>query len=102
MCRLDNTDTQPGQEGGVVTSAVFPFQRPDWIAQANCRGLAVELFFPERGVSTTEAKQVCAACTVRTECLDYALTNYERWGTWGGKSERQRRHYRSELRVVPS
>ncbi len=81
-----------------MTPAVF--ERPAWIAEANCRGLDVNLFFPPRGTSTTEAKAVCAACTVTTECLAYALDNYESWGTWGGKSERQRRGMRLQLRVV--
>ncbi len=80
------------------TPAVF--ERPAWISEANCRGLDVNLFYAERGVSTSEAKAVCAACTVTAECLAYALDNYEHWGTWGGKSERQRRGMRLQLRVV--
>ena len=50
-----------------------------------------EAFFPEKGGSTREAKKVCMACEVRVECLDYALENDERFGIWGGLSERERR-----------
>ncbi|MBN9325765.1 MAG: WhiB family transcriptional regulator, partial [Cellulomonas sp.] len=48
-------------------------------------------FFPEKGGSTREAKKVCTQCEVRAECLEYALANDERFGIWGGLSERERR-----------
>src|SRR5260370_34894967 len=50
-----------------------------------------EAFFPEKGGSTREAKRVCGVCEVRAECLEYALSNGERFGIWGGLSERERR-----------
>ena len=50
-----------------------------------------EAFFPEKGGSTREAKRVCVGCEVRVECLEYALANDERFGIWGGLSERERR-----------
>src|SRR5699024_397846 len=50
-----------------------------------------EAFFPEKGGSTREAKKVCVSCEVRAECLEYALENDERFGIWGGLSERERR-----------
>jgi WhiB family redox-sensing transcriptional regulator len=31
---------------------------------------------------------------VRAECLDFALENDERFGIWGGLSERERRKFR--------
>jgi WhiB family redox-sensing transcriptional regulator len=43
------------------------------------------------GGSTREAKKVCTTCDVRSECLEYALSNDERFGIWGGLSERERR-----------
>ena len=48
-------------------------------------------FFPVKGGSTREAKRVCRGCEVRAECLEYALANDERFGIWGGLSERERR-----------
>lgn len=63
----------------------------DWQERALCARTDPEAFYPEKGGSSREAKRVCMSCEVRTECLDYALENDERWGIWGGLSERQRR-----------
>jgi WhiB family redox-sensing transcriptional regulator len=65
-----------------------------WQAQANCMGVDPELFFPERGSSTREAKEVCRGCVVRVECLEFAIANGEKFGIWGGMSERERRKVR--------
>lgn len=65
-----------------------------WQRLANCLGLDPDVFFPERGASTREAKEVCRGCVVRAECLDFAVANGERFGIWGGLSERERRKVR--------
>jgi len=62
-----------------------------WAEDALCAQTDPELFFPEKGGSTREAKAICALCFVAAECLDYALTTGERFGVWGGFSERERR-----------
>ena len=62
-----------------------------WQERALCAQTDPEAFFPEKGGSTREAKRVCATCEVREECLEYALANDERFGIWGGMSERERR-----------
>lgn len=62
-----------------------------WQAEALCAQTDPEAFFPEKGGSTREAKRVCQNCTVRAECLEYALEQDERFGIWGGLSERERR-----------
>lgn len=62
-----------------------------WQERALCAQTDPEAFFPEKGGSTREAKKVCVACEVRAECLEYALSNDERFGIWGGLSERERR-----------
>lgn len=63
----------------------------EWQERALCAQTDPEAFFPEKGGSTREAKRVCLACEVRVECLEYALANDERFGIWGGLSERERR-----------
>lgn len=62
-----------------------------WMGEARCLDADPEAFFPEKGGSTREAKRICNACDVREECLRYALENDERFGIWGGMSERERR-----------
>ena len=62
-----------------------------WQERALCAQTDPEAFFPEKGGSTREAKKVCVGCEVRSECLEYALSNDERFGIWGGMSERERR-----------
>lgn len=64
---------------------------PAWTRDALCAEADPECFFPEKGGSTREAKATCRSCAVQVECLDYALANEERFGVWGGVSERDRR-----------
>ncbi|WP_081743352.1 WhiB family transcriptional regulator [Arthrobacter sp. H20] len=65
-----------------------------WQADSLCAQTDPEAFFPEKGGSTRDAKKVCGACNVRSQCLEYALANDERFGIWGGLSERERRRLR--------
>jgi len=62
-----------------------------WQERALCAQTDPEAFFPEKGGSTREAKKVCIGCEVKAECLEYALAHDERFGIWGGLSERERR-----------
>ena len=71
-----------------------PVEEPDWQERALCAQTDPEAFFPEKGGSTREAKRICSGCEVRAECLDYALAHDERFGIWGGLSERERRRLR--------
>lgn len=71
-----------------------------WQDYGNCRGADADLFFPERGASTRRAKAICDGCPVRRECLDYALAHGEKFGIWGGLSERERRRVRRERSVA--
>lgn len=72
-----------------------------WQDYANCRGADADLFFPERGASTRKAKAICNACEAREACLEFALTQGEKFGIWGGMSERERRRVRRD-RIVAS
>jgi WhiB family redox-sensing transcriptional regulator len=78
-------------EVSVALSVVDITAPPPWQATALCAQTDPEAFFPEKGGSTREAKGVCRVCTVRQECLEYALAHDERFGIWGGLSERERR-----------
>lgn len=71
-----------------------------WHEYANCLGVDPDLFFPERGASTREAKEVCRGCVVRDQCLEFALANGEKFGIWGGMSERERRRIRRQRAIA--
>jgi WhiB family redox-sensing transcriptional regulator len=68
-----------------------------WQERALCAQTDPEAFFPEKGGSTREAKRICVGCDVRAECLEYALANDERFGIWGGLSERERRRLKRRV-----
>ena len=65
-----------------------------WQADALCAQTDPEAFFPEKGGSTRDAKRICQTCEVKGQCHEYALQNDERFGIWGGLSERERRRLR--------
>lgn len=71
-----------------------------WQDDANCRGLDAEIFFTARDESTSEAKEICHECDVQAECLAFAINNGERFGIWGGLSERERRRIRRRVNVT--
>ena len=112
---LELVGSQAGSEvvadGGMTTATplqlvdtfgetVGSFGEPDdgeeqeWQERALCAQTDPEAFFPEKGGSTREAKRICSGCEVRAECLEYALGHDERFGIWGGLSERERRRLR--------
>ncbi|CAL9651753.1 WhiB family transcriptional regulator [Streptomyces sp. enrichment culture] len=61
-----------------------------WQEEALCAQTGGDFFFPEPGSSVRDAKRICALCPIRSACLDFALSNDERFGVWGGLSERER------------
>lgn len=89
--RIDNT----GAKAVIVDALAILFAQP-WMRDALCAQTDPEAFFPEKGGSTREAKRVCRLCDVRAECLIYALEHEERYGIWGGMSERERRKLRTD------
>lgn len=68
----------------------------DWTREALCTEVDTEIFFPEKGGSAREGKAVCQTCPVTAACLAYALRHDERFGIWGGRSERERRRLRGD------
>ena len=67
-----------------------------WQSESLCAQTDPEAFFPEKGGSTRDAKRICTSCEVKAQCLEYALKNDERFGIWGGLSERERRKLRKQ------
>ncbi len=83
--------------GGMTLDELFGTVEQEWQDQALCAQTDPEAFFPEKGGSTREAKRICQACAVRDECLEYALEHDERFGIWGGLSDRERRRLRKQI-----
>ena len=95
MSQPDTTNATHGfHPNGIAALAALAGvrdERPAWQDDALCAQTDPEAFFPEKGGSTREAKQVCNRCEVRTQCLEYALGHDERFGIWAALTERKRR-----------
>ena len=91
------TEAEP-EADALTTVVVQLLRRPRWQTLAACSGERVEMFIPDRGAPTARAKQLCARCTVRAECLKYALAVPDLVGYWAGTNERERRRLRASLR----
>jgi WhiB family redox-sensing transcriptional regulator len=76
-----------------------------WLPEARCIGSDPDLFFPV-GVSedalaqVAEAKQICAGCVVRSDCLEWSLATFQDAGVWGGLDEEERRVIRRARRAL--
>jgi WhiB family transcriptional regulator, redox-sensing transcriptional regulator len=81
--------SRPGRLLAMHIETIAP---PDlsWQEEALCAQTGAEFFFPEPGSSVREAKRICGLCPIRSVCLEYALDNDERFGVWGGLSEKER------------
>jgi WhiB family transcriptional regulator, redox-sensing transcriptional regulator len=90
--------------GTILGMHIQTITSPDleWQQEALCAQTGGDFFFPEPGSSVREAKRICGLCPIRTACLEYALGNDERFGVWGGLSEKERlqiRRRREPLRT---
>ena len=75
-------------------------QQLAWTTSAVCAGKS-ELFYTERStLATARAKALCRVCPVQQQCLEYALTNSENIGIWGGMTANERRNYKRRQRKL--
>jgi WhiB family redox-sensing transcriptional regulator len=81
----------PEHQLGDLSDLFDATEEQEWQERALCAQTDPEAFFPEKGGSTREAKRICLGCDVKDDCLEYALAHDERFGIWGGLSERERR-----------
>ena len=88
---VETTGPRPALSLVTGFDELFETIEDQWQERALCAQTDPEAFFPEKGGSTREAKRICLGCEVRSECLEYALQHDERFGIWGGLSERERR-----------
>lgn len=73
-----------------------------WRQQAVCRDTDPELFFPvgstgQALLQLSKAKETCNQCTVKIECLQFAIDTNQDSGVWGGTSEDERRTIRRQI-----
>jgi WhiB family redox-sensing transcriptional regulator len=85
-----NPESRPSA-GSWLDDLFSAVDEQEWQQSALCAQTDPEAFFPDKGGSVWRAKRICQGCEVRTECLEYALDHDERFGVWGGMSERERR-----------
>lgn len=83
-----------------VTSAFLEaLAGPDWHQRAACRGTGPDLFFADgAGDHSAEAKAVCRGCVARPQCLEAGLDNNERYGVWGGYTDKELQKIRQRRR----
>jgi WhiB family redox-sensing transcriptional regulator len=62
-----------------------------WRNDAACRGRDSNVWYPDNRIGLRDAMRICAVCTVKDECLEFALEAEEIHGVWGGKTETERR-----------
>ncbi|MDR2799141.1 MAG: WhiB family transcriptional regulator [Bifidobacteriaceae bacterium] len=77
-----------------------------WRKDCACKNYDANMFFPMgttylSETQETEAVSICKTeCSVIDRCLRYAIENGESRGIWGGKTERERKELRRELRLT--
>jgi len=72
---------------------------PDsWIVHAACAGEPTDLFFPEDDEAAALARSICGRCSVRAECISYAVAIPSLDGIWGGLTRQERSHLRRNRR----
>src|SRR5262249_49713513 len=94
----------PGKGGHVMTGTLTMSGK--WAEQALCAQADPRAWFPDKGGSPALAKRICAACPVRAQCLDYAVSGADTWGgiatgIWGGTTPRERAQLRHQPEGLP-
>jgi Transcription factor WhiB len=78
---------------------------PELTKDAACKGLDVELFYPDKDIFTHEEERLfarmCSDCPVMEMCLEWGLV-HERSGVWGGTTPFRRQNIRRSLNLIVS
>lgn len=82
--------------------------KDEWFDLAHCKGAPSEIFFPDiptgdiRDFYWAEARNYCAHCPVKQECLAFVLpfekATHRRDGFWAGMTPRERTQYENKQR----
>lgn len=66
-----------------------------WMQEGSCRNTTIFIVLADTKSEKEQSKKVCRDCTVKSECLDYALANNEQ-GIWGGTTDKDRRNIKRQ------
>lgn len=88
-------------ETPVLGMTTLPSTGTNWQTYGLCREVDADLFFPGTGEPHAEAVQICGNCTVREQCLEWALAYNER-GIWGGTTTAERRRILRDRQDTPT
>lgn len=95
--RTEQDDSDPANPAAILLD-MLEAGLPAWQKQAACRNRGNREFYPAQGGDYRYAIKICETCTVRVECLEYALDNVIVHGIWGGVGERRRKNMRIQRR----
>jgi WhiB family redox-sensing transcriptional regulator len=70
---------------------LLQFEPTPWATEAMCKDMDTNIFYDAIEIPLLRA--ICGGCSVRTECLDYAVRNLE-YGFWGGTTPDERQKIR--------
>ena len=84
-------------------SPMIPRQKnhSEWTQKALCRGYPTDLWFPEVPQGRdyfAHAREICNQCSVKKDCLNFALTfsaDEDKFGMFGGLSPKERLEIRN-------
>lgn len=93
MADMEHEDSASVQLLTIVMPAPAALFVSEWHGRGLCVGEDPEVFFRSNGDSGTQARQICAACAVRDDCLGYAI-GADEYGIWGGLDQDERRKLR--------
>jgi WhiB family transcriptional regulator, redox-sensing transcriptional regulator len=97
MPDVNFNDSAPIQLLPIVMPAPAAPSLGEWHGRGRCVGDDPDVFFPSHGDPGTQARQICAACAVRDDCLGYAI-GADEFGIWGGLDQDERRSLKRRQR----
>lgn len=80
---------QNATNGDIRQQNNFVYQ--DWSSKSLCAQTDPELFFVDRVSDIRMAQKLCDLCSVKAKCFEEAIKFDQRFGVWGGASEKERR-----------
>ena len=97
MTDMKFNESVPARALPIVMPAPATPSLGEWHGRGLCAGDDPDVFFPSRGDPGTRARQTCAACAVRDDCLGYAI-DADEFGIWGGLDQDERRNLKRRQR----